>query len=77
MGVGAVVLLFAEVMAGLREQAAALEALAAIQSIIPPLVSAAKRHGQDNCIECIRSRLWPQTTPRKYVTKTLQTRRPY
>lgn len=76
LGVGAVVLLFAELMAGLREQTAALDALSAVQSLIPPIVATARRHGQDRCVECIRRRLWPQTSIRKYVTKTLQTRRP-
>lgn len=76
LGVGAVVLLFAEAMASLRKQTAALEALAAVQSIIPPIVAVARRTGQDRCVECVRSRVWNQTSPRLYVTERHQTRKP-
>lgn len=76
LGLGAVVLLFAEAMNSLREQTAALEALSAIQNLIPPLVAVARRTGQDRCVECVRSRIWNQTSQRKYVTERHQTRKP-
>lgn len=76
LGLGATVLVIAELMASLREQTGALDAMAMIANIIPPIVAQARRTGQDTCVECIRSRVWNQTNPRQYVRETHQTRKP-
>lgn len=65
VGLGAVVLLTAEVWKSLAAQDATLEAAQLIANAVPPMVKAATRKGAQACERCVAERVLSQTAPQQ------------
>lgn len=74
LGLGAVVVLFAQVAESLAEEQAVQTLVGVLSDAVPVMVQAARRFAEGDCEVCVRRSVWGQSTPREYVTERHQKR---